>query len=72
MSQEDKKRFNLNKTGGGANQKKARPLMNQDILYRKASVEIDESYLNYNEINEIYNFMRDNKIKIIKYNNTFD
>lgn len=46
--------------------------MNQDILYRKASVEIDESYLNYNEINEIYNFMRDNKIKIIKYNNTFD
>jgi hypothetical protein len=42
------------------------------MAYRKSAVEIDEAYQNYNEINEIYNFMRESKIKIIKYNNTFD
>ena len=33
---------------------------------------IDESYDNLNESSEIFNFFRENKVKIVKFNNTFD
>ena len=49
-----------------------RPLDRQEIAYRKASVVIDESYDNLNESGDIFNFFRENKVKIIKFNNTFD
>ena len=49
-----------------------RPLNIQEISYRKASVAIDESYNNMEESVEIFNFFKNNKVKIVKYNNTFD